>query len=294
MCEQTGTKEGKVISVINMKGGVGKTTLSVGIADWLANYTPNKKVLLVDADPQFNATQALLDNYKSQGYDDPESEENFYSVEVVPSEKTIFKLFKPQTQLGEMYSSPPKNDVIISLTDNLDILCGDLNLVLVNKSNDYTYVKRIRNFIQDNSLLTDYDYIIIDCPPTLTIYTDSALMASDYYLIPNRIDRYSIVGIDSLQTAVSNLVREERIHLKCLGLIYTMVNNPLGPKQERIKRSFESKRAVGGIEIFDATLSVANNIQYGVSGTLPTLYEKSKNDIEAISNEMIQRIILEE
>ena len=288
------SKTGKVISVINMKGGVGKTTLSVGIADWLANYGDDKKVLLVDADPQFNATQALLDNYKAQGYSDPESEENFYSVEVVPNEKTIFRLFKPQTQLGQMYSSPQKDDVIISLTNNLDILCGDLNLVLVNKSNDYTYVKRIRNFIEDNELLKDYDYIIIDCPPTLTIYTDSALMASDYYLIPNRIDRYSIVGIDSLQTAVKNLVREERISLKCLGLIYTMVNNPLGAKQQRIKTSFESKRAVNDIEIFSSILSVANNIQYGISGTLPTLYEKSREDIETIANEMVDRITLEE
>lgn len=294
MTELISKKKGKVISVINMKGGVGKTTISLGIADWLANYIANKKVLIVDADPQFNATQALLDNYKSSGYPDPDSEENFYSKEVVPLEKTIFRLFKPQTQLGQIYSSPNKEDVIISLTDNLDILCGDLNLVLVNKSNDYTYVKRIRNFIEDNNLLEDYDYIIIDCPPTLTIYTDSALMASDYYLIPNRIDRYSIVGIDSLQTAVANLVREERIRLKCLGLIYTMVSNPLSAKQERIKTSFENKRSVNDIEIFSSTLSVANNIQYGMSGTIPTLYEKSRNDIEAIATEMIDRVNLSE
>ena len=58
-------------------------------------------------------------------------------------------------------------------------------------------------------------------------------MASDYYLIPNRIDRYSIVGIDSLQQAVMNLIREERIPLKCIGLVYTMVTN--SKKQEAIK-----------------------------------------------------------
>lgn len=188
------------------------------------------------------------------------------------------------------YSTPDADDIIINLKPNLDILCGDLNLVLVNKSNDHTFVKRIRNFIEDNSLRERYEYIIIDCPPTLTIYTDSALMASDYYLIPNRIDRYSIVGIDSLQKAVNNLVREERINLKCLGLVYTMVATRLSPKQEKIRNSFESKRVVNDIDIFSSSMSIANNIQFGVSGTIPTKYKNSREDIEAICMEFLERI----
>ena len=219
---------GKVISIINMKGGVGKTTLSIGIADYLSEI--GKKILLIDADPQFNATQALIDYYKNEDY---ESEENFYNTEILPKEKTIYRLFKPQTDMMHLYNTPTADDLIINLKNNLDILCGDLNLVLVNKVSDHTFVRRIRNFIEDNSLKKEYEYIIIDCPPTLTIYTDSALMASDYYLIPNRIDRYSIVGIDSLQKAVHNLIREERIDLKCIGLVYTMVTDSV--KQEKLK-----------------------------------------------------------
>lgn len=197
---------GHVISVINMKGGVGKTTLSVGMADYLSEN--GHSVLLIDADPQFNSTQAMLDTYKMKGYEDLESEKNYYNVEVLPNKRTIYKLFTLQTNMTHMYSTPEADDLIINLKENLDILCGDLSLVLVNKVSDHTFVKRIRNFIEDNSLKEKYEYIIIDCPPTLTIYTDSALMASDYYLIPNRIDRYSIVGIDSLQQAVTNLIRE--------------------------------------------------------------------------------------
>ena len=199
---------GKVISIINMKGGVGKTTLSIGIADYLSEI--GKKILLIDADPQFNATQAMLDCYKKE---DDDSEENFYNTEILSQEKTIYRLFKLQTSMSQAYQMPEADDLIINLKENLDILCGDLNLVLVNTSSDYTLIRRIRNFIEDNLLKNKYDYIIIDCPPTLTIYTDSALMASDCYLIPNRIDKYSIVGIDSLQQAVGNLIREERIDL---------------------------------------------------------------------------------
>lgn len=276
---------GKVISIINMKGGVGKTTLSIGIADYLAEI--GKKILLIDADPQFNATQAMIDCYKNEDKD-YESEENFYSTEVLPQEKTIYRLFKPQTDMMHSYNTQAADDLIVNLKENLDILCGDLNLVLVNKVSDHTFVRRIRNFIEDNHLRDKYDYVIIDCPPTLTIYTDSALMASDYYLIPNRIDRYSIVGIDSLQKAVNNLIREERIPLKCIGLVYTMVTDSV--KQERIRVNFESKKAVNDIDIFSAKTNVVNNIQYGVAGTIPTKYKNSKNDIEAISVELLSRL----
>lgn len=279
---------GKVISIINMKGGVGKTTLSIGIADYLADY--GKKILLIDADPQFNATQALIDCYKNRDF---ESEENYYNSEVLHNHKTIYRLFKPQTDVMHSYNTPEAKELIIKLNDNLDILCGDLNLVLVNKVSDHTFVRRIRNFIDDNNLKDTYDFIIIDCPPTLTIYTDSALMASDYYLIPNRIDRYSIVGIDSLQKAVTNLIKEERINLKCIGLVYTMVNRN-SSKQESLRVAFESKKAVNDIEIFAAKTSITNNVQYGKSGSLPTKYQDSKKDIEAISIELLEKVKIDE
>lgn len=279
--------KGKVISFINMKGGVGKTTLSLGIADFLADE--GYSVLFIDADPQFNSTQALLDTYKNKGYD-VESESNFYNNVVLKETRTIYKLFVPQTDMRVSYSTPDSKELIINLKECLDVLCGDLNLVLVNKVSDHTFVNRIRNFIEDNNLRCEYDLIIIDCPPTLTIYTDSALLASDYYLIPNRIDRYSIVGIDSLQEAVGNLIREERIKLKCIGLVYTMVKKDITPKQRKIKESFESKKAVNSIDIFSATFTECNNVQYGMRGPIPTKYQSAKEDIEAISYELLNRL----
>lgn len=276
---------GKVISVINMKGGVGKTTLSLGFADLLADQ--GYSVLLIDADPQFNATQAMLDCYKNN---DTDGEENYYTQEILSSVKTIYRLFKPQVDMSQSYNTPTAEEIIINLKNNLDILCGDLNLVLVNKSNDNRYVKRIRNFIEDNHLKEKYDYIFIDCPPTLTIYTDSALMASDYYLIPNRIDRYSIVGIDSLQKAVNSLIKEERISLKCIGLVYTMIDNIVSSKQQRIKENFESKDVVNHIDIFSSVMTTTKNIQVGVSGTIPTKYQKSKEDMEAICAELLKKL----
>lgn len=277
-----------IISIINMKGGVGKTTLSIGIADYLAEI--GKTVLIIDADPQFNATQALLDTYKANtNYTD--DTQNFYTEEIIKNEKTIYKLFKPVMYLQEEGAASTKaEELIVKLTEKLDIICGDLNLVLVNKSSDHSNVKKIKNFIDDNLLREKYDYIIIDCPPTLTVYTDSALMASDYYLIPNRIDRYSIVGIDSLQRAVRNLIGQERIPLKCIGLVYTMLEKTLTQKQQKIKNNFESKESVEAIDIFASTTIVVNHLQWGNSGPLPTRYKAAKEDIEAISLELIDKI----
>lgn len=275
-----------IISFINMKGGVGKTTLSIGIADHLSEL--GSRVLVIDADPQFNATQGLLAEYKEKK--GSHENDNYYQREILKNHKTVYKLFTPQTSMMESYETPTDVDLVINLKDNLDILCGDLNLVLVNKVNDHSFVKRINNFIEDNNLHDKYDFIIIDCPPTLTIYTDSALLASNYYIIPNRIDRYSIVGIDSLQHAVNNLIREERIALSCLGLIYTMVDPSNPVKQENLRESFESKKTVEEIEIFSARSTIVNNIQRGAAGTLPTLYKDSKLDIEAITQEMLLKI----
>ncbi|MEI2282731.1 ParA family protein [Paenibacillus polysaccharolyticus] len=311
------SKQGKVISFINMKGGVGKTTLSIGIADYLARYR-EKKILMIDIDPQFNATHSLLDTYKEkkngshndtdsleiiddeqfeftfpQGDEEGESHENedisFYS-EILRDNKTIFQLFKPQLDVSHKFVLPRPENIIINVKENLDLVCGDLNLVLANKSSDFSLVKRLRNFISTNKLREEYDYILIDCPPTLTIYTDSALLASDFYVIPNRIDRYSIIGIDSLQKAVSSLVDDEQIPLKCLGIIYTMMNKKINSKQQKIKEDFESKKSVHSLDIFDSVSHVVNHIQYGFSGTLPTRYKSSLEDIEAITIEMIQKI----
>lgn len=311
------SREGVVISFINMKGGVGKTTLSIGIADYLARYE-DKKVLMIDIDPQFNATHSLLDTYKekksittneedveiiddesvevtisqeSEEDDEDETEEviSFYS-QVLQENKTIFRLFKPQLDVSHKFIMPKPEEIIINVKENLDIVCGDLNLVLANKISDSALVKRLRNFISINKLREEYDYILIDCPPTLTIYTDSALLASDFYLIPNRIDRYSIIGIDSLQTAISNLVDDEQIPLKCLGIIYTMMNKKINSKQKKIKDDFESKKTVNNLDIFDSVSHVVNHIQYGYSGTLPTRYKSSLEDTQAITIEMIKKI----
>ena len=85
--------------------------------------------------------------------EDDDSERKFFIIQkFLSQEKTIYRLFKLQTSMSQAYQMPEADDLIINLKENLDILCGDLNLVLVNTSSDYTLIRRIRNFIEDNLL----------------------------------------------------------------------------------------------------------------------------------------------
>lgn len=305
----------KVISFINMKGGVGKTTLTIGLAVCLSNH--GNRVLVIDADPQFNATQSLLDDYRADetshiqkdqvkilDQEDPshkhniddvdDSEFNYYQKVVLAhrekeQQATIYRLFTAPRQMGLPQKLPGK-EIITPLKKNLSLLCGDLYLVLANSSIDYRFASRLKTFIQTNNLKNDYDFILIDCPPTLTIYTDSALLASDYYIIPNRIDRYSIIGIDSLQQSITNLFDGDTTHLPCLGIVYTMIPTQPSVKQTQMRERFESKKTVESLENFSSVTHKVDAIQTGKSGTNPMSYKASAADMESILSELLQRL----
>ena len=120
------SKNGKVISIINMKGGVGKTALSVGISSFVRKK--DEKVL-IDSDPQFNATQAFID---------PE--------DYLKSEKPFLSYLSPRQNYISLCNAK-REELVTKINKNLDILMGDLNLVLVNKSSDSGLIKRLKRFI---------------------------------------------------------------------------------------------------------------------------------------------------
>ena len=167
-----------VISFINMKGGVGKTTLCISIGEYLANYK-DKKVLIIDIDPQFNATQSFM------GKHDKISE----YLSLVKQRKTIKRIFEVNDSIYDEDAVLKKEDVIYSVYPNLDIIPGDINIMFEHNTVDTIRLIRIRNFIEDNKLREIYDYIFIDCPPTISMYTEASIMASTHYIMPMRIDQ---------------------------------------------------------------------------------------------------------
>lgn len=272
---------GKVVSFINMKGGVGKTTLCIGIGEYLANFL-QKKILFIDLDPQFNTTQSLVNEYNLE-------EEYLSNYSECVNQKTVMRLFETQQTIAKRLDLPNPKEILVKLNDNMDILPGTIDLILVESDKDGSKAKKVKKFIQKNNLKDKYDFIFIDCPPTISVYTDAALIASDYYLVPIRIDRYSILGIKLLKQVIDRLDDNEKIGIKPLGIIYTMVKN-LSQKTLQLKSTFENDDIVQEIGLFQNMTSQVNDLLVGLQGNIASKYKKSREDIEIICKEFLERI----
>lgn len=272
-----------VISFINMKGGVGKTTLCISVADFLANDL-NKNVLVIDIDPQFNATQSFLNKY--QKIDD-------YLKVIKPNKRTIRRIFEIPSQVMEKSKTAEKEDVITKLEKNLDIILGDLDIIF-DTGSESIRVNKVRKFIEDHNLKQAYDFILIDSPPTISLFTDAALLASDYYLVPVKIDHYSILGAASLISVIDNLKFNYTHNIKPLGFIYTNTEDHLTDKTKAIKTEFENIAKSHDIQhdlyYFNARLSHVRDLMVGLQGNLASSYSKSRSDIRSICHELINRI----
>ncbi|HGM5293817.1 TPA: ParA family protein [Serratia marcescens] len=268
-----------VISFINMKGGVGKTTLCVGMGEYLANYR-QKKILVIDIDPQFNATQSLMGHY---------SRVDEYLEKIQPANKTIRKIFElPNSLMADEKKVLPE-EVIVSLSDNLDIILGDINIIF-DTNHEGKRIKMLRRFIHDNNLKDLYDFIFIDSPPTISLFTDTALLASDYYLTPVKIDHYSVLGANSLNSVIKNMKTHHEKEIKHVGFVYTNTDSVLTEKTGVLKSAFESTPSFGSSYFFDSQSTYVRDLMVGYQGNIPSCYLKSKADIERICDEFISRM----
>lgn len=296
MCETK--KDCKVISFINMKGGVGKTTLTINIADYLAQKE-NKNVLIIDLDPQFNATQALL--LKQEKRDNNISNNNTKDVtfkaeaqsaskykELSKNRKTAYQIFNSTDIMKDS-----QEDLLYKFSENIYFIPGDLELSSVIAGDTASKVALIDDYITSKKLNQKFDFILIDCPPTWSILTHSALYASRYYLIPSKLDFYSSIGINSLQNKISEKLLNDSMYkatsrkLSNLGIVFSMTTQL--QSETKIKQTV-IKDYEKGIHIFDATIpfipSAASSFIFYSEVENKTIYKKLLNSFEKIMSEL--------
>jgi len=279
----------RVISVINMKGGVGKTTLTVNLAYTLFKEH-EKNVLVIDIDPQFNSTQYLMGQKKYVDY--LKSDSN----------KTIYSIFKDSTLEGpstvrdrnikNKVQKVTLENVTVRIKDNknhLDLIPSTLQLMELGTSKRGTE-NRLKRFV--SKIKKAYDIILIDCPPTLSIFTLSAYLASDAYIVPIKPDHLSSIGLPLLERAIAEYEEDHDKRLEFLGIIFTMVDlrtNLMKTTMEQIRESY-------GEYVFDNVMRRSIAIAEAVRSNSPIIdYSKAidyghDEDIKGITEEFLDRL----
>lgn len=187
---------GKIISFSNQKGGVGKTTTCVNLSAYLA--TKGYKVLIVDLDPQGNATSGL-------GFAKSEIKNSLYNV-----------------MIDDM---PIADAVVKTCVENLDLLPSSIDLA--GAEVELVYIKDREHVLKRvlEKARSSYDFITIDCPPSLGLLTINALAASDTVIIPIQSEYYALEGLSQLMNTIRLVVKHLNPALKIEGVVLTMSDN---------------------------------------------------------------------
>lgn len=187
---------GKIIAIVNQKGGVGKTTTAVNLSAYLAHL--GKQVLLVDLDPQANATSGL-------GFDHRNLEAGIY--ESLVSDKPIYEIIKRTMQNG------------LKLAPATLALAGaGIDLVALDNREF-----RLSSILEE--VRNDFDFIIIDGPPSLGLLTVNSLIAADEVLIPIQSEYYALEGLSQLLETISLVQNNLKPSLGIMGAVITMYDN---------------------------------------------------------------------
>jgi len=224
-----------IISVCNHKGGVGKTTTVINLADGLARL--GKNVLVLDIDPQANASHTL-------------SKESPYA-----SQFTMYNVLMDKAKTLSTSYQDTRNERLKIIPGHISLAGAEHEL----RSSAIIGAMALQRKIQIDPGVDDFDYMLIDCPPSLGLLTVNALIASDYYIIPVEANSiYALHGIKYLQEIVEEIQDQANETLSRLGVLVTMFDH-----RTKISNALqiEIKRHFGEASVFDAPIHRNTSIE---------------------------------
>ncbi len=251
----------KVVSFSNQKGGVGKTTSCVNISAQIANK--GKKVLMIDMDPQGNATSGL-------------------GLPKAKMKNTIYDVIIGRCDIKDaIVKTKFKNLSVIGA--NMDLAGAELELHELDE--DTNYIKEALESIKN-----DYDYIFIDCPPSLGMLTIKALSVSDGVVIPMQCEFYSLEGLSQLLNTVKRIRQLYNPNLQIVGILLTMYNGRLTLTNQvvaELKKYYQDKLFKVPIS---KTVRLAEAPGYGEPICYHDPYGKGSLEYAGVAKELMMRI----
>ena len=277
-----------VFSVINLKGGVGKTTTTVAMAEFMSGEM-NKRVLVVDLDPQTNATVMLIGEHRWRKLNDKEHTICRLFQDALEPENIRFDFDATlQKRVSNVWQSP----TIDLLPSSLDLIDIQDRLATVPSGRFYSVNPTELLWRAVKAHLDDYDVVIVDCPPNLGIITLNGLRISNGFVIPTVPDVLSTYGIPQILSRVEQFSREIAESIEPLGIIVTKYQENSTVHHNTLDRL----RANGNPMVFDTIIPQANKYaaaaEYGVEMTLKQKwgYSGLAKKFEHLTREVISEL----
>ncbi len=251
---------GKIIAIANQKGGVGKTTTSINLAASLAVL--EKKVLLIDADPQANATSGI-------------------GIDVESIEIGTYQLLE--------HSNSAKEAIIKTETPNLDIIPAHIDLVAIEielvdkKAREYMLKKALAD------IKNDYDYILIDCAPSLGLLTLNALTAADAVVIPIQCEYFALEGLGKLLNTIKSVQKIHNPELDIEGLLLTMYDARLRLSNQVVEEVQKHFNNMVFQTIIQRNVRLSEAPSYGESIINYDASSKGANNYLSLAKEIINK-----
>lgn len=303
-----------IISFINYKGGVGKTTLTANVAAELAYR--GKRVLVVDLDPQTNLTLSFINLDKWQELDEEGKTIKHWYDQFLDADldESLSKLIVVPDKVNNTLNQLNSQGYVHLISSHLELINLDMELATRYGGNSertirssflrlFSRLKKGLEEVKDN-----YDLVLIDCPPNFNIVTQNAIIASNMYLVPAKADFLSTLGIDQLVRHIDALTskyndyvkqddssRWEEINPQLTGVVFTMINiyngNPIQAQNTYIHQVSRAGYTVFDKFIRNNNTLFANSPEYGVPVALNTnvegIYLDIRQEIESVVDELI-------